>query len=123
MSDPTKERTMKRILTALFGILVFAPGLLVAHDGEDHMKHNKVMGTVAVVDAEKGRLEVKMKDGKSAVVSLDKNTKVMKGEKPGAIADVAVGSKVVVTTMDHSGMTMAMEIHLPAAKGDPAPAK
>ena len=42
---------MKRILAALLGIIVFAPGVLAAHEGEDHMKHDKVMGTVASVDA------------------------------------------------------------------------
>lgn len=114
---------MRRILAALIGILVFTPGVLKAHEGEDHTKHNKIMGTVASVDAEKGRLEVKMKDGKSETITVDKSTKVMKGDKPAAIGDVTVGSRVVVTTMDHSGMKMAMEIRLPAPKPEPAPAK
>lgn len=114
---------MKRILVALLGVIVFASGVALAHEGEDHMKNKKVMGTVASVDAVKGRLEIKMKDGKSETISLDKTTKVMKGDKPAAIGDVAVGTRVVVTTMDHSGMTMATEIHLPATKAEPAPAK
>jgi hypothetical protein len=114
---------MKRILVALLGVIVFASGVVVAHEGEDHMKHNKVMGTVASVDTEKGRLEIKLKDGKSETISLDKSTKVMKGDKAAAIGDIAVGAKVVVTTMDHSGMKMAMEVHLPAPKAEPAPAK
>lgn len=114
---------MKRILAALLGIIVFAPGIVLAHEGEDHMKNKKVMGTVASVDAVKGRLEIKMKDGKSETISLDKTTKVMKGDKPAVIGDVAVGTRVVVTTMDHAGMTMAMEIHLPAPKAETAPAK
>lgn len=114
---------MKRILAALLGIIVFAPGVVRAHEGEDHMKHKKVMGTVTSVDAEKGRLEVKMKDGKSETITIDKTTKVIKGDKPAAIADVTTGARVVVTTTDHSGMPMAMEIHLPAPKAEPAPAK
>lgn len=114
---------MKRILAALLGIIVFAPGVVLAHEGEDHMKHNKVMGTVASVDAEKGRLEIKMKDGKSETITCDKSTKVMMGDKPAAIGDVKVGARVVVTTMDHSGMKMAMEVRLPAAKTEPASAK
>jgi hypothetical protein len=47
----------------------------------------------------------------------------MKGDKPAVLGDVAVGTRVVVTTMDHAGMTMAMEIHLPAPKAETAPAK
>lgn len=114
---------MKRILAVLLGIIVFAPAVVAAHDGEDHMKGNKIMGTVASVDAEKGRLEIKMKDGKSETIVLDKSTKVMKGEKTAAIGDVTVGARVVVTTMDHSGMKMAMEVRLPATKMGPAPAR
>jgi hypothetical protein len=114
---------MKRILVALLAVIVFAPGVVAAHDGEDHLKHDKIMGTVTSVDAEKGRLEIKMKDGKSETVALDKSTKVIRGEKPAAIGDVTVGAKVVVTTMDHSGMKMAMEVRLPAAKTESAPAK
>ena len=114
---------MKRILAALLGIIVFAPGVLVAHEGEDHMKHNKVMGTVASVDTEKGRLEIKMKDGKSETITCDKSTKVMMGDKPAAMGDVKVGARVVVMTMDHSGMKMAMEVRLPAPKVEPASAK
>jgi hypothetical protein len=114
---------MKRILAALLGIIVFAPGVLVAHEGEDHMKGSKIMGTVASVDTEKGRLEIKMKDGKSETIILDKSTKVMKGDKAAAIGDVTIGARVVVTTMDHSGTKMAMEVRLPATKTEPAPAK
>jgi hypothetical protein len=114
---------MKQILVVLLGIVVFASGVVVAHEGEDHMKYKKVMGTVTLVDAEKGRLDVKTKDGKSATISLDGNTKYFKGDKPAAIGDVTAGERVVVTTMDHSGMTMAMEIRLPASKAEPAPAK
>ncbi|HSB64494.1 MAG TPA: hypothetical protein VLJ18_10030 [Thermoanaerobaculia bacterium] len=114
---------MKRILALLLGVMVFAPGVVAAHEGEDHMKHKKVMGTVTSVDAEKGRLEIKMKDGRSETVSLDKSTKVMKGDKPTTIGHVTVGARVVVTTMDHSGMRMAIEVRLPAPKADPAPAK
>lgn len=114
---------MKRILVVLLGVIVFASGVVVAHDGEDHMKHNKVMGTVASVDVEKGRLEIKVKDGKPEIISVDKNTKVMKGDKPAAIGDVTVGARVVVTTMDHSGVKMAMEVRLPAPNTEPAPAK
>lgn len=114
---------MKRILVAFLGAIVLASGVVHAHEGEDHMKHNKVMGSVTSVDVEKGRLEIKMKDGKSETVALDKSTKVMKGDKAAAIGDITVGAKVVVTTMDHSGMKMAMEVRLPAAKTEPAPAK
>lgn len=114
---------MKRILVALLAVIVFAPGVVAAHEGEDHTRHNKVMGTVTSVDAGKGRLEIKMKDGKSETIALDKSTKVMKGDKAAAIGDIAVGAKVVVTTMDHSGVKMAMEVRLPAAKTEPAPAK
>jgi hypothetical protein len=114
---------MKRIVVALLAVIVFASGVVAAHEGGDHMKHKKVMGTVASIDVEKGRLEIKMKDGKSETISVDKSTKVMKGDKPAAIGDVTAGERVVVTTMDHSGMTMAMEIRLPAPKAEPAPAR
>ena len=114
---------MKRTLVTLLGVIVFASGVVAAHEGEDHTKNNKVMGTVTAVDVEKGSLEIKVKDGKPETIALDKSTKVMKGDKTAAIGDIAVGTKVVVTLMDHSGMKMAMVVRLPAAKTEPAPAK
>lgn len=113
----------KQILAMVLGIVVSLPAVVAAHEGEDHMKHKKVMGTVVSVDAEKGHLDVKTKDGKSTTISLDAKTKYYKGDKSAAIGDVAVGAHVVVTTMDHSGMKMAMEVRLAAPKPKTAPAK
>ena len=111
---------MRRTLT-LTAILVAAiPSILPAHEGHAH----KVMGTVVSVDANKGRLDVKTQDGKSVALVLDQKTKYLQGKEPAALSDVAKGSRVVVTTMEESGVTSALEVRLPAApKVGTTPAK
>ena len=102
----------KQILAMVLGIVVSLPAVVAAHEGEDHMKHKKVMGTVVSVDAEKGHLGVKTKDGKSTTISLGAKTKYFKGDKPAALGDVTVGARVVVTAMDDEGAMKAMEVHV-----------
>lgn len=113
---------LKQILAMVLGIVVSLPAVVAAHEGHDHMKGHKMMGTVASVDAEKGRLDIKTKDGKSMTISLDAKTKYYKGDKPAALGDVTVGARVVVTAMDDAGAMKAMEVHLSETQRETAPA-
>lgn len=107
---------MKRILALAILLAASAPSVLPAHEGHAH----KVMGTVVVVDAEKGRLDVKTGDGKNVALVLDQKTSYVRGKEAATLRDVAKGSRVVVTTIEESGVTRALEVRLPERKA-PSP--
>lgn len=101
---------MRRIVALTIMLVAFLSSVLVAHEGHTH----KVMGTVVAV--EQGRLEVKTRDGKSVALVVDQKTKFVRGKEPAAPKDVAQGSRVVVTTVEESGVTRALEVRLPERK-------
>jgi hypothetical protein len=103
---------MRPIVALTIMLVVSFPSVLLAHEGHAH----KVMGTVVAVDAEQGRLEVKTQDGKSVALVVDQKTKYVRGKEPAAPKDVAQGSRVVVTTVEESGVTRALEVRLPERK-------
>lgn len=100
---------MKRALLALLlpTTLIVAP--LSAHEGHAH----KVMGVVAAIDAT--HLEVKGTDGKTVSLVLNQKTTVRRGKAPAALADIAIGSRVVVTTMEEGGVKRVTDVQLPEA--------
>jgi len=93
--------------------LVLAP-LAYAHEGHVH----KVMGTVAVLH--ENHLEVKATDGKTATITLNDKTKVLRGKTVTTAAEIEVGERVVVTatqTKGKDGKTslIAKQVNLAAA--------
>jgi len=90
-------KTLKRLGAAItFGLLLMS-GVAIAHP--DH----KVMGTVSMVAAD--HLMIKDKAGKEHTIKLAKATKVTKNKKPMKAADIAVGTRVVVTAVSDSDLT------------------
>jgi hypothetical protein len=88
---------MKRWIVHLaFVGLLFAARttVAVAHEGHAH----KVMGTVATVH--ENHLEVKDKDGKITTHMLNTKTKIRRGKALAKMADIKVGDRVVVTTIE-----------------------
>lgn len=90
-------KTLKRFGAALtFGLLLMS-GVGLAH------ANHKVMGTITMVAAD--HVMVKDKAGKEHTIKLAKTTKVTKNKKAMKAADVAVGTRVVVTVVSDKDFT------------------
>jgi len=103
---------------ALVAALVAAP-YAIAHEGHAH----KMMGTVATVNDH--RLEVKAADGKTATVTLNETTKILRGKTPATLQDIKAGERVVVTAMEKKGPDgkaemIACEVRLADATSSPS---
>lgn len=100
-----------RAVTAAFLGLAGLGGTVLAHEGHEH----KIMGTITAIDA--GRIEVESETdagtSKTALV-INKDTRFRAGKEDAQAADARVGSRVVVTWMEHDGQKIALEIMLPA---------
>src|SRR2546428_10788159 len=108
----------KRSMISLIGLLLFA-GLILAQAGTTHL-----MGMVTAVKPD--TVTIKMQDGKSEMVMLEKTTKFMKDEKPAKSTDLKVGDSVMISAKMDTKMKMytANEVMLGAkdikAKAEPA---
>lgn len=87
---------MNKVLLSLALVLVFAPFAL-AHKGHTV----KVMGTVAAVDG--SHVTITTTAGKTSMVVLDAETKVVKGKVAQKAADIKVGARIVVAAADVKG--------------------
>ena len=86
-------------MTRWFGSLVvvgflLAAGPVSAHEGHAH----KVLGTVTTIHEH--HLEVKDKDGKISTHQLDAKTKIRRGKGVAKLADIKLGDRIVVTTLE-----------------------
>jgi hypothetical protein len=83
-----------------FAVLALASGApLVAHEGHAH----KVLGTVTMAAAD--HVMLKDKDGKDVTIKVNKDTKV-KAQPAIKIADIKVGTRVVVTAVEAKDKSM-----------------
>jgi hypothetical protein len=96
-------------------ITLALPVAALAHDGHPH----KILGTVTSATAD--RLVLKTKDGKELTITIAASTKVMKDKAAATAADIAPGTRVVVTAITAKGVTTAKEIKIGVAA--PAAAK
>ena len=96
----------KLLATAMMTILMSAVALF-AHGDAEH-----VMGTISAIQGE--HVTVKLQDGKTQIVMLDKSTKYFSGEKKAKKEDVKVGARVVIDAkMDTKvKMLVASEVRL-----------
>jgi hypothetical protein len=93
---------VKKLAVCVLATLLFA-GLLLAHGNATHL-----MGTVTAVG--KDTVTVQDKDGKSVVVTVEKTTKYFKNKKAATIADVTVGTRLVIDAqMDQKTKTYTAE--------------
>ncbi len=76
------------------------------------------MGTVTAVKPD--TVTIKMQDGKSETVMLEKSTKFTKNDKPAKAADLKVGDSVMINASMDTKMKMykAQEVMLGAAAKD-----
>src|SRR2546428_9386935 len=110
----------KRFAAFSIALLVFS-SLVFAQSGATHL-----MGTVTAVKPD--TVTIKMQDGKSETVMLEKTTKFTKNDKPAKAADLKVGDSVMINATMDTKMKMytAHEVMLGAGakdNNDKAPAK
>src|SRR5437870_11202439 len=89
----------KRFIACLASVLMFA-GFVPAQSGTT----THLMGTVTAVKPD--TVTIKMQDGKSEMVMLEKTTKFMKDEKPAKSADLKVGDSVMINAKMDTKMKM-----------------
>jgi|SRR5256886_7497912 len=107
----------KRFAAFSIALLVFS-SLVFAQSGATHL-----MGTVTAVKPD--TVTIKMQDGKSETVMLEKTTKYMKDDKPAKSSELKVGDSVMISAKMNTKMKMytAEEVMLGAkdskAKSEP----
>jgi hypothetical protein len=108
---------LKKLTVCCLTALLFA-GLLLAHGNATHL-----MGTVTAVG--KDTVTIQDKDGKSVVVTVEKTTKYFKNKKAATIADVTIGTRLVIDAqMDQkTKMYTAEEIQVGATDTSTSSAK
>jgi hypothetical protein len=110
---------MFKRLTAFLPTLLVSAGFMFAQAGTTHL-----MGTVTAVKPD--TVTIKMQDGKSEMVMLEKTTKFTKDEKPAKSTDLKAGDSVMINAKMDAKMKMytAEEVMLGAkdtkAKAEPA---
>ena len=109
----------RRIVACLAAVLV-SSGFVSAQSGATHL-----IGTVTAVKPD--TVTIKMQDGKSETVMLEKTTKYMKDEKPVKSTELKVGDSIMISAKMDTKMKMytAQEVMLGAkdSKGKAQPAK
>src|SRR5438094_6260293 len=88
----------KRFAAFSIALLVFS-SLVFAQSGATHL-----MGTVTAVKPD--TVTIKMQDGKSEIVMLEKTTKYTKDEKPAKSTDLKVGDSVMINAKMDTKMKM-----------------
>ena len=88
----------KRLITGVLTIIMFA-AFLLAQSSATHL-----MGTVTAVKPD--TVTIKMDNGKSETVMLEKTTKYTKDDKPAKNTDVKVGSSVMISAKMDTKMKM-----------------
>lgn len=86
---------MRRMsIVLLMALLASAQLAVLAHEGHEH----KIMGTVAMLH--ENHLEVKTKDGKSTVVTMNEKTRIVRGKAAEKRDGITTGERVVVTAVE-----------------------
>ena len=110
---------MSKAFAMALSLAVALPLASSAHEGHIH----KVMGTVAARDDQ--RLEVKATDGKTASITLNDATKILRGKARVKADDIKPGERVVVAAKETKGKDgksslIATEIRLAISNGGTA---
>lgn len=97
---------MKQLLSVIALVLAMGAGAL-AHNGNDHVR-----GTVTAVSAQS--VTVQLADKTTKTLSISAKTEFDNAGKPGHLADLKVGDRVVIDVPEHG--TNALLIKVGAAK-------
>jgi ribosomal protein S1 len=97
---------MKQLLSIIALVLAISAGAL-AHNGNDHVR-----GTVTQVSAQS--VTVQLADKTTKTLTISTKTEFESAGKPGHLADIKVGDRVVIDVPEHG--TNALLIKVGAAK-------
>lgn len=95
------------LLYAMAVAFCLAP-FVYAHEGHDQ----KVMGTVAKIQDD--QIDVKGQDGKTVSVTLNDQTKILRGKQKTAKTEIKEGERVVVIYTTKDKVSVAKEVRLAA---------
>jgi len=99
---------MKQLLSVIALVLAMGAGAL-AHNGNDHVR-----GTVTAVSAQS--VTVQLADKTSKTLSISAKTEFDNAGKPGHLADVKVGDRVVIDVPEHGTSALLIKVGAAAKK-------
>jgi hypothetical protein len=99
---------MKQLLSIMALVLAVSTGVL-AHNGNDHVR-----GTVTQVSAQS--VTVQLADKTSKTLSISAKTEFESAGKPGHLADVKVGDRVVIDVPEHGSSALLIKVGAAPAK-------
>jgi len=92
---------------AVLAFLAAAVPAVQAHGGHDH-----VMGIVKAIDQQAGTVLVAGRYNKEVTVTINNDTKFLRGTAAAAASDLAVGMRVVIDADTVDGKQVAKEVKL-----------
>jgi len=103
---------IRRLLAVLTVMTLAITGNAAAHDGHDHGKTHKMMGTVKAVHAEMNHVEITTTKGTTSGFYVDAKTKYVRGSSKLTLADLKPGTRVVVNAKGEGEKMTAVEVRL-----------
>ena len=99
---------MKQLLSVIAIVLAVSAGAL-AHNGNDHVR-----GTVTQVSAQS--VTVQLTDKTTKTLTISAKTEFESAGKPGHLADVKVGDRVVIDVPEHGTSALLIKVGTVAKK-------
>jgi ribosomal protein S1 len=99
---------MKQLLSIIALVLAVSTGAL-AHNGNDHVR-----GTVTQVSAQS--VTVQLADKTTKTLAISTKTEFETSGKPGHLADVKVGDRVVIDVPEHGTNALLIKVGAAPAK-------
>ena len=93
---------MKQLLSVIALVLAISAGAL-AHNGNDHVR-----GTVTQVSAQS--VTVQLADKTTKTLTISAKTEFESAGKPGHLADVRVGDRVVIDVPEHGSSALLIKV-------------
>ena len=93
---------MKQLLSIIALVLAMGAGAL-AHNGNDHVR-----GTVTQVSAQS--VTVQLADKTTKTLTISAKTEFETSGKPGHLADVKVGDRVVIDVPEHGSSALLIKV-------------
>jgi len=93
---------MKQLLSIIALVLAVSAGAL-AHNGNDHVR-----GTITQVSAQS--VTVQLADKTTKTLSISAKTEFETSGKPGHLADVKVGDRVVIDVPEHGTSALLIKV-------------
>jgi ribosomal protein S1 len=93
---------MKQLLSVIALVLAISAGAL-AHNGNDHVR-----GTVTQVSAQS--VTVQLADKTTKTLTISAKTEFESAGKPGHLADVKVGDRVVIDVPEHGSSALLIKV-------------